>query len=177
MRLQSRNYHNHIAATTEEPNSHNNDTNNQSLVYLCTNTTVEINHNSKSTTNNNQDRFKILIDSGASHTLINNPHLCKKIQQWSSPHHVALADGITTTPIIGEATIQGYTNNRTKIVIPNCLLVPSLSHSLLALIGRFLPWSFSLCISLSHKTTLHLSTPQYKHTHPNTTSFSITPTK
>ena len=74
----------------------------------------------------------MLIDSGASHTMVTNKNLLADFQPWTDSHFVTLADGHTKTPIIGQGTLHATSSNGSIISIPNCLYVPALSKSLLA---------------------------------------------
>ena len=74
----------------------------------------------------------MLIYSGTSHTLIKDKSLFQTFNPWNGSKHVVLADGTTSTPILGEGTIAVTASNGKSIVIPQCLYVPTLSSSLLA---------------------------------------------
>ena len=110
-----------------------NDTNNESKAYsncsfYCALNTVSILENpSKSST------IRILVDSGASHTMINNKTLFTTLHLWNNKDkHVTLADGKTLAPIMGSRSIQGTTSRGHIFTLDNCLYVPFLSDSLFA---------------------------------------------
>ena len=79
-----------------------------------------------------QNMFKLLIDSGASHYLINNKALFTSFHPWNGSHIVTLADGTSQAPIIGSGTIEGFTTSGHRFRLDDCLLVPSLASSLLS---------------------------------------------
>ena len=124
--------HELIAAATDDdsPTTTNNNFNHQSPTYYCTHNNVVICNNV--TTINECTPHQILIDSGASHTLITCRSLFQTYSPWDGTKVVTLADGVTTTPIQGTGTISATASNGKIITIPNCLYVPTLSSSLLA---------------------------------------------
>ena len=110
--------------------SSNNHSSSQSIPYSCSLTSVSINY---CDSNYNESHTKLLIDSGATHTLITNKSLFTSLQQWSDPSaQVTLADGATQTPILGSGTISAFVHSGHRITLHNCLYVPSLSTSLLS---------------------------------------------
>lgn len=93
-----------------------------SYVYLnyCHNTSTSFIH-------------RVLLDSGASHHLVNSKSLFTNLTLWdNSTKEVTLADGKTTTPILGSGSITGTTTKGHKITIHDCLYVPTLSTSLIS---------------------------------------------
>ena len=94
----------------------------------------------------------MLIDSCASHSMITNKNQLINYTLWQTPHNVTLADGSTTTPILGRGTLQAYSTSGQLITIPNCLHVPNLSASLLA------TKAFSLIQNHNIKTTNGITT-------------------
>ena len=125
--------HDAIAAVTDENISHlSSNTNNPQLPrYFCTHSNVTLHVNSTSIYHNNT-KSKLLIDSGASYTLIKERYPFHTYQAWPHKDTVTLAVGITTTPILGFGTIRGVTSTGHIISINNCLHVPTLSSSLLS---------------------------------------------
>ena len=106
--------------TTDKAYSHSN--------IRCSNSTF-----TTTSPNAHKATSKILVDSGATHNMINNPKLFHNIEPWRSHiQHVTLADGMTKTPIKGFGTIHGTTSDGTTITIPDCLYVPQLNESLLS---------------------------------------------
>ena len=83
--------------------------------------------------NYNDSYTKLLIDSGASYSLITNKSLFTTFTPWhNTPHQVTLADGKTQTPILGSGSISAFIHTGHHITMHNCLYAPSLSTSLLS---------------------------------------------
>ena len=146
----------------EDPNNAqlNNHSNDTSRGYpFCANTFVTL---TNSTPSNLKSYTKLLIDSGASHTMINDKRLFKTLHNLESESKFAiLADGITKTKIMGYGDISGYTRDGHEINIKNCLFIPTLSISLLS------TKSFSRTKGQSVHTTngiTHISFPTFTTT-------------
>ena len=98
--------------------SNDNSNNNQSqgyhrLKYFCRLITVNV---FNTLTNIDNTSIKILVDSGASHTLINTKELFTTFHDWADDtKFVTLADSTTTIPISGSGTITAK-NTSLKIL-------------------------------------------------------------
>ena len=96
---------------------------------FCANTSIILTNSAHC---NLHSYTKLLIDSGASHTMINDKRLFTTLHNLESGLKFAtLADGITKTPILGYGNISGFTSDGHYITIDNCLFIPTLSSSLL----------------------------------------------
>ena len=104
---------NMMAANNVETDNSNNSTVKSYLSsnIRCSNSTI-----TTASSNTDLQSSKILIDSGATHNMINNSKLVHEMKPWNSHvKDVTLADGITKTPIEGFGTIHGTTTDGTTI--------------------------------------------------------------
>ena len=93
------------ATADDDDNNVTNDTNTQSDHYFCTHNTVVLSNNTTDHLNNLHVPHTLLIDSGASHTMITDSKLFSTYNPWKNSQNVTLADGTTTTSILGSGTI------------------------------------------------------------------------
>ena len=122
-----------IPDNTTQANNTNLSNNNSSsdyskTLYYCDNSSITL----STTEQQSPNRTRLLVDSGASHTMINNINLFQTLHTMPSATHVTLADGSSKSPILGHGTVSGLLSGGTPITIENCLYVPGLSDSLLS---------------------------------------------
>ena len=110
-----------ITSTTAPDNNSHNDAVIPYLVetYSCSNSII-----STTNTDSKQHIKRILVYSGAIQNMINNAKLFHKIHPSTQQiKNITLADGITTTLIVGCRDIHGTTSDGTPITISNRLFV------------------------------------------------------
>ena len=79
---------------------------------------------------NRHQNLKLLIDSGASHHMVNDSPYFTQLHPWNTSDSVVLADGKSSAPIKGSGTIVFKLSNGAIFHLNDVLYVPSLSDSL-----------------------------------------------